>query len=89
MSTGAASSFTDGDALLGIDEQPFPVERDHLDVQGLDVAGTGARVDASSGRYGSSVCVPIQVSAPRAMMISSGAAQITSSSWMEWSQSGS
>ena len=25
---------------------------------------------------------------PKAMMISSGAAQITSSSWVEWSQSG-
>ena len=30
-----------------------------------------------------------QVSAPRAMMINSGAAQITSSSKVEWSQSGS
>ena len=47
-----------------------------------------ARRCASSGRYGSSVCVLIQVSAPSAMMISSGAAQITSSSWVEWSQSG-
>jgi hypothetical protein len=51
--------------------------------------GTGARRPAASGRYGSSVWVLIQVIAPRAMMMSSGAAQITSSSWVEWSQSGS
>ncbi len=80
-----------GDALLGIDEQPFPVERDDLDHQRLRRrCGTGRRASMrSSGRYGSSVCVLIQVSAPSAMMISSGAAQITSSSWVEWSQSGS
>ena len=41
MSTGAASSFTDGDALVGIDEQPFPVEGDDLDVQRFGLAGRG------------------------------------------------
>ena len=37
----------------------------------------------SSGRNGSSRCVLDQVTAPRQMMISSGQAQITSSSWVE------
>ncbi len=41
-----------------------------------------------SGRYGSSVWVLIQVIRPSAMMISRGAPQITSSSPVEWSQSG-
>ncbi|CFM07753.1 Uncharacterised protein [Bordetella pertussis] len=43
----------------------------------------------ASGRYGSSWWVLTQVSAPRAMMISSGADQISSSSTVEWFQSGS
>jgi hypothetical protein len=78
-----------GDALLGVDEQPLPVERDHLTTSGLVPAGTARWASMrSSGRYGSSVWVLIQVIAPSAMMISSGAPQITSSSWVEWSQSG-
>ena len=46
-----------GDALLGIDEQPLPVERHDLDHQRLDVRGDRAlRVDAvaaaGTGRAG-------------------------------------
>ena len=79
----------DGDALLGIDEQPFPVEGDDLDDQRFSPAGNGPRGIDPCQR-------PIGVERVRAdpgqraqrMMISSGAAQISSSSWMEWSQSG-
>ena len=57
---------------------------------GFASAGTGLLgARRESGRKGSSVCVLIQVMAPSAMMISSGTVQITTSSWVEWCQSGS
>ena len=79
-----------GDALLGIDEQPFPIERHGVDHQRLlEPIGTARLASMrSTGRNGSSVWVLIQVRAPSAMMISSGAVQMSTSSWVEWSQSG-
>ena len=58
------------------------------------VSGSGRRrsalrIDAVQRPIGVERWVLIQVSAPREMMIISGAAQITSSSWVEWSHSGS
>ena len=71
-----------GDAVLRVDEQPLPIERDDVDLERLPCRGRpgGRRAIRSSERYGSSRCVPIQVMAPRQMMIASGADQITSSS---------
>ncbi len=72
------------DAVLRIDEQPFPVERGDIDLERFGAGRDGPSLgDAPISRYGSSRCVPIQVSAPRQMMISSGAPQITSSRWVE------
>ena len=58
--------------------------------RGSSPAGTG--FDAlilASGRNGSRVWAPIQVREPIAMTISSGAVQISTSSWIEWFQSAS
>ena len=49
MSTGAASFVHRGNAQLGIDEQPFPVEGDDLDVQRFDGGGRGACVQRAIG----------------------------------------
>ena len=58
-------------------------------VIGCASAGIGRLASSRvSCRYGSSVWVLIQVTAPSAMMMSSGAPQIASSSCTEWSQLG-
>ena len=53
-----------GDTLVGIDEQPLPVERDDLDLQRLGFA-------TAAGRPGSRSWEPIQATPPRNMMVSS------------------
>ena len=71
-STGAASSLTVAMPCFGIDEQPLPVERDHLDRQRLDLGAPAAPVDARSGRYGSRVgCRPLIGSGCDTMAMSS------------------
>ena len=77
-------------ALLGVDEQPLPVERHDLDLERLRPRRHRpalARCGRAAGTGRAGAC-SIQVTAPRQMMISSGAAQITSSSWVEWSPVG-
>ena len=57
--------------------------------RGLVPSATGRPASMRAmGRNGSSTWVLIQVRAPSAMMMRSGAVQISTSSWVEWFQSG-
>ena len=63
-----------------VDEQPFPIERDDLDLE---------RLACSTQRpEGSSACEPNQAMPPRNVITSAGIAQTISSSWPEKAQSG-